>query len=662
MKPVAFYTIIYNIIKFRMFGEKRQIELLSPARDLECGMAAIDHGADAVYIGATHFGARAAAANSMDDIAALCRYAHRYDARVYVTVNTIVYDSELPALRLLLRQTADAGADAVLFQDLAVPAIVKEERLPLQLHASTQTDNRTAEKVQWLASQGASRVVLARELSAAEIADIHRKAPTVELEVFVHGALCVSYSGQCYASQHCFKRSANRGECAQMCRMKYNLTDADGHVIVNDRHLLSLKDLNQSTHIEELIQAGAASLKIEGRLKDTAYVKNVTAAYSQLLDRFIDTHPGEYERTALGRCRYTFTPDLDKTFNRGYTTYFLHGRQPDIFSPHTPKAIGEHVGTVKRLVRDGRQCIVIAPPPHRPNSPTPPFANGDGLCFIDDNHRLQGFRVNRAEGNRLTPAGNLPPTLRKGMDIYRNSDHLMERVLAGKSGERKIPLTMTLTATTGGYELKASDGRHTMTATVECGHQKAEKPQNENILRELSKLGNTPYECEKLVLPPDFDFFIPASRLSLLRRRLTSPTPQLPTSPTPQLPNSPTPHLHTSPTTSLPPLHYSPTPHLPYMLNAANHIAADIYRQHGAQPAPAYELREPEGENVVMQCRHCLRYALGHCTKGASPQSPWREPLFLTLANGTRFRLQFDCTHCVMNVIANGRHSLPTLI
>ena len=603
---------------------KRRLELLSPARDLACGMAAIDHGADAVYIGPPSFGARAAAGNSVEDIAQLCSYAHQYDARVYVTVNTIIFDDELPALRQLLRQLAEAGADAVLFQDMAVPLIVKEEQLPLQLHASTQTDNRTAEKVEWLRSLGASRVVLARELSVEEIADIHRRVPDVELEVFVHGALCVSYSGLCYASQHCFHRSATRGECAQLCRMKYNLVDSDGRTLQHERYLLSLKDLNQSQHLEELIEAGATSFKIEGRLKDMAYVKNTTAAYSQLLDRFINRHTEQYERVSLGRCRYTFTPDLRKTFNRGYTTYFLHGRQPDIYSPDTPKAMGEFVGTVKDLRPQGSELRVAG---------TASFANGDGLCFIDADRQLQGFRVNRAEGNRLVVAGRLPLSLRKGMSLYRNNDQQMERLLSAKSSERKIPVTMTLDVISEGYRLIVDDGRRQMTGSIVCEHQQAQKPQRDNIVRELSKLGNTPYECTEVRLPEDFDFFIPASRLSELRRKSFTCSSNH--------------HLPILPITPIKPI---PTPVVPLQLNVANHLSRQFYEAYDVNTVPAFELQEPQGESVLMQCRHCLRFALGHCVKHGGTSPNWHEPLFLTLANGRRFRLHFDCKNCVMMV------------
>ena len=382
------------------------LELLAPAKNLACGMAAVDHGADAVYIGAQRFGARVAAGNSVEDIRQLCDYAHPYGVRVYVTVNTIIYDEELEETEQLIRQLEEIGVDAILVQDMGV---LRMDLPPIALHASTQTDNRTAGKVRWLRDLGFQRVVLARELSVSEIAAIHQEVPDMPLEVFVHGALCVSYSGLCYASQYCFGRSANRGACAQFCRMRFDLLDADGKELEHQRHLLSLKDMNLSDHLEELIEAGATSFKIEGRLKEVSYVKNVVAAYSQRLDAVIARHPDRYCRASQGHCTYSFTPNLNKTFNRGFTTYFLHGRQPDIFSPDTPKAMGEYVGYVKEIRRDSFNVAGTAS-----------FANGDGLCFINKERELEGFRVNRAEGNRLYPH-EMPRHLHAGMALYRNT-------------------------------------------------------------------------------------------------------------------------------------------------------------------------------------------------------------------------------------------------
>ena len=594
----------------------RKLELLAPAKNLECGIAAVDHGADAVYIGAHSHGARVSAGNSIDDIRTLCNYAHQFGVKVYVTVNTIVYDNELADTEQMIHELYQAGADAILVQDMG---ILRMNLPPIALHASTQTDNRTAEKVRFLQDVGFERVVLARELSVDEIADIHRQVPDMPLEVFVHGALCVSYSGLCYASQHCFGRSANRGACAQFCRMKFDLVDADGRELEHQRHLLSLKDMNLSNHLEELIEAGATSFKIEGRLKDASYVKNVTATYSQQLDDIIRHHPDTYCRASRGHVTYSFTPDLRKTFNRGYTTYFLHGRQPDIFSPDTPKAMGEYVGKVKELRRNSFNV-----------STTASFANGDGLCFIDDQHELVGFRVNRAEGNRLFPH-QMPAGLRPGIALYRNNDQEFERRLSRASAERKIPLTMYLEATASGFRLSANG----QSATIDCEHQQAEKPQHDNIVRQLSKLGGTPYECSGVELPEDFNYFIPSSRLSDLRRSLMTSLGLVAFELRPRCLRA---------TSSLP-SSYGPRYDAPYLYNIANRLACQFYGV--AQPS-AYELRG--GEGPIMQCRHCLRYALGYCVKHGGRRPQWREPLSLRLADGRCFRLEFDCKRCQMNV------------
>lgn len=604
----------------------RKLELLAPAKNLSCGMAAIDHGADAVYIGASRFGARAAVGNSVDDIRQLCDYAHRFCAKVYVTVNTILYDVEIDDTLALIHQLHEVGVDALLIQDMGLLTL---DLPPVALHASTQTDNRTVEKVRWLAGLGFRRVVLARELSVDEIRAIHEAVPDVELEVFVHGALCVSYSGICYASEYCFGRSANRGACAQFCRMKFDLIDADGRELQHQRHLLSLKDMCQLDHLDELIEAGAVSFKIEGRLKDETYVKTVVAAYRQRLDRYIARHADAYCRASEGSCHYTFEPHLEKTFNRGFTTYFLHGRQPDIFSPDTPKAMGEYVGRVKEL--RGHSFNVAG---------TASFANGDGLCFINADRELEGFRVNRAEGNRLYPQ-RMPEHLRAGMALYRNNDQEYEKQMARPTSERKIPVVMHLSESDDGFVLSAEG---VSVATV-CQHQTAEKPPHDNIVRQLSKLGGTPYVCERVEMASDFNAFIPSSLLSDMRRRLVEGLMQ----------------KHLSPASSVTDVLPEPLPlsasqkalyPVDYLYNIANRQARAFYEQQGLQhPAPAFELQQSHGKNpLLMQCRHCLRYALGYCVKHGGQNPTWQEPLSLRLADGRLFRLDFDCRHCQMNV------------
>ena len=597
------------------------LELLAPAKNLACGIAAIDHGADAVYIGASRFGARSAAGNSIEDIRQLCAYARPFGVKVYVTVNTILYDDELDDTRQLLNDLQEAGVDAILVQDMALLEILHHESVPV-MHASTQTDNRTPEKVRWLRDMGFSRVVLARELSVQEISEIHREVPDVELEVFVHGALCVSFSGLCYASQYCFGRSANRGECAQFCRMKFSLVDSEGREVEHDRYLLSLKDMNQSDHLLELIEAGATSFKIEGRLKDVSYVKNVTAAYSQRLNEIISRYPDKYCRSSLGMCRYTFTPDLRKTFNRGYTTYFLHGRQPDIASFDSPKAIGEYVGTVKELRGDSFNVAGLSA-----------FANGDGLCFINEERQLVGFRANRVQGNRIWPY-RMPQGLRPGIRLYRNNNQEFERLLSKPSAERRIPIRISLCAVDGGFTLSALN--QTIHFSVE--HLQAQKPPHENIVRQLSKLGDTIYTCSAVDIPNDFNYFIPNSVLSEMRRTLVE-----------KLVSQTDGSSVTSRTITKEP---SPcdVPSYPYtyLYNISNHLSRQFY---GVKDLSAFELKG--GEGPIMQCRHCIRYALGYCVKHGGQRPTWREPLSLVLGDGRRFRLEFDCKNCQMNVYAS---------
>jgi len=591
------------------------LELLAPAKNLACGIAAIDHGADAVYIGAPKFGARAAVGNSIDDIRQLCDYAHQFGAKIYVTLNTIVYDHELDEAQKLIDQLAGIGVDAILVQDMGLLQFMNGK--PFEIHASTQTDNRTADKVRWLKQVGFSRAVLARELSAEEIAEIHREVPDIELEVFVHGALCVSYSGICYASQHCFQRSANRGECAQFCRMRFSLVDADGEEIEHERYLLSLKDMNQSDNLDKLIEAGAVSFKIEGRLKDVTYVKNVTAAYSERLNAYIRKHADQYCRASKGRCEYTFTPNLNRTFNRGYTTYFMNGRQPNIASFDTPKAVGEFVGKVKEIRHDSFNVAGTAS-----------FANGDGLCFLNQDRQFEGFRANRVVGNHIYPF-KMPAGLRPGMSLYRNNDQEFERILSKPSATRKIPVSIALRAVADGFELSAEG----VTVHFAAEHQIAQKSPRENLVRQLSKLGDTIYECQEVNVPDDFNYFIPNSQLTDMRRQLVEALVQ----PQRQVKQA---KVGANPGVDK----------LSYQNNISNRQSAAFY---GTDELSAYELKG--GDGPIMQCRHCIRYSLGYCVKRGGKRPTWHEPLSLVLGDGRRFRLEFDCQHCQMNVYASTR-------
>lgn len=632
----------------------RKIELLAPAKNLECGIAAIDHGADAVYIGAAQFGARQTAGNSTDDIAELTRYAHQFGAAVYVTVNTIVYEKELAALEHLLKQLVEMGVDAILVQDMAVLEIYKKlkaeyvargYRMPA-LHASTQTDNRSADKVKWLKENGFERVVLARELSLEEITDIHKAHPDVELEAFVHGALCVSYSGACYASQYFFNRSANRGECAQFCRMAFDLKDSDGETLIEDSYLLSLKDMCQLDRLGDLLEAGVCSLKIEGRLKDANYVKNVVATYSEALNAYIAKHTGKYCRSSYGRCTYTFTPALEKTFNRGFTHYFFNGRQKDISSFNTPKAMGEYVGYVKEIRRGSFNVAGTAM-----------FANGDGLCFFNRQKKLEGFRVNRVENNRLYPL-TMPKNLEPGMALYRNNDIEFERAMQGKTSTRKLQVR---------FVVDVVDGKLTFTATDECGRsanvvlnetpEKAQKSQHDNIVKQLEKLGNTVWTANEISINNSADeFFIPSSRLAAVRRELLEALEDTPVSnhtDNQAVDSTATNSVNANNTV------YADTIDI---ANVANTTAQNYYAAHGVKNAPtAFELNSdykagsttaPSAVPPLMTCRYCLRYALGYCVKNGGKRPTWHEPLHLEAKNGIRVRLAFNCAKCQMEVYA----------
>lgn len=632
----------------------RKIELLAPAKNLECGIAAIDHGADAVYIGAAQFGARQTAGNSTEDIAELTRYAHQFGAAVYVTVNTIVYEKELAALEHLLKQLVEMGVDAILVQDMAVLEIYKKlkaeyvargYRMPA-LHASTQTDNRSADKVKWLKENGFERVVLARELSLEEITDIHKAHPDVELEAFVHGALCVSYSGACYASQYFFNRSANRGECAQFCRMAFDLKDSDGETLIEDSYLLSLKDMCQLDRLGDLLEAGVCSLKIEGRLKDANYVKNVVATYSEALNAYIAKHTGKYCRSSYGRCTYTFTPALEKTFNRGFTHYFFNGRQKDISSFNTPKAMGEYVGYVKEIRRGSFNVAGTAM-----------FANGDGLCFFNRQKKLEGFRVNRVENNRLFPL-TMPKNLEPGMALYRNNDIEFERAMQGKTATRKLQVR---------FVVDVVDGKLTFTATDECGRsanvvlnetpEKAQKSQHDNIVKQLEKLGNTVWTANEISINNSADeFFIPSSRLAAVRRELLEALEDTPVSnhtDKQAVGETATNSVNANNTV------YADTINI---ANVANTTAQNYYAAHGVKNAPtAFELNSdykagsttaPSAVPPLMTCRYCLRYALGYCVKNGGKRPTWHEPLHLEAKNGICVRLAFNCAKCQMEVYA----------
>lgn len=604
--------------------EVRKIELLAPARDIDCGMEAIRHGADAVYIGASRFGARAAAGNSVEDIARLVEFAHFFGARIYVTVNTILKDDELEPTRRLVNDLYACGVDALIVQDMA---LLELDLPPIELHASTQMDNRTPAQVQFLHDCGLAQVVLARELPLNEIRGIHAACPDIRLEAFVHGALCVSFSGRCYASQACFGRSANRGECAQFCRLAFDMEDAGGRTIVRRKHLLSLRDMNRSASLEEMMDAGVSSFKIEGRLKSADYVKNITAWYRKKIDEVLTRRP-EYARSSSGTVHFSFQPDPGKSFNRGFTDYFLHGREADITSFDTPKSRGERMGEVVKA--DGRSLTVAG---------KKGFHNGDGICYVDKDG-LHGLRVNRAEGNRLFPATMQRIPLHTV--IYRNVDSEFGKVLAKPSAERKIRVDVLFKETEGGFMLQLHDeDGFRAAATLDASKEPARTPQSENVRRQLTKWGGTLFEPAAVAIELKVEWFIPSSELARLRRDALS-----------ALENArregyirP---LRTTPAGTKPVFYQH---ELGFEFNVMNRAAAAFYKEHGVgKIAPAFEKQRPAGEVPVMFCKHCLRYSMGWCPTRQGGKSPYREPYYLRMDDGRRFRLAFDCKNCQMIV------------
>lgn len=597
------------------------IELLAPAKDLFCGVEAIKHGADAVYIGAPKFGARAMAGNSVEDIKKLCDFAHIFGARVYVALNTLIYESELIEAQNLVWELYRAGADALIIQDMGLTQL---DLPPIPLHASTQTDNRSVEKVRFFEEAGFTQVVLARELSLNEIRRI-ASSTDVRLEVFVHGALCVSFSGQCYISHALSGRSANRGECAQYCRLPYSMIDAEGKEFVKDKHLLSLKDMNRSGQLEALLDAGVSSFKIEGRLKDVSYVKNITAYYRKKLDAVLSRRT-EYVRSSVGESVLAFDPVPEKSFNRGFTSYFLNGRDSEITSFDTPKSQGEPVGTVKEI--KGNSFTVAG---------FKPLNNGDGFAFYNEKGELEGFRVNRVEANRVFPLGM--PLLKPKTPLYRNYDHAFEREMAKSTAERKLKIQMRFTDNAFGFTLDLADETG-ISATITEAFQKtlAKKKQEDNIRAQLSRLGNTPFDAILIDVEMEQDWFIPSSVLAemrrigvekLLRNRMIRYEREI---------------VRRRPIgLSLP----FPEAKLTYLGNVLNSKAASFYHSCGVQSIePAFEA-SPRNDVPLMFTKHCLRYSMGWCPVWQKEKSPYKEPFFL-LYKDTRLRLQFDCKACQM--------------
>ena len=616
-----------------MSTNSSSLELLAPAKNADFGIEAIKHGADAVYIGGPAFGARANAGNTVADIERLAGYAHRFNARVLVALNTILRDDELEAARTLAWQAYEAGADALIVQDMG---LLELDLPPIELHASTQTDIRTPEKARFLEAVGFSQMVLARELSLEQVRKIAAET-TATLEFFVHGALCVSYSGLCNISHAQTGRSANRGDCSQACRLPYSLADKDGQIIAQDKHLLSMKDNDQSGNLRALIDAGIRSFKIEGRLKDLSYIKNITAHYRQQLDAILTDLP-DLERSSSGRSSFLFTPQPEKTFNRGSTDYFVKDRQPDIGAFESPKFVGERIGEVIKL---GRNCFDV--------QSDLPLHNGDGITYFNANHELVGMRLNLSEtlgsGYRLSPNlsdGKLPADLLPGTTIYRNRDQAFERQLEKESAERRIPVHLRFAETLDGFALTITDDRG-ISAHADLPHTKEVAQNAEKALatvrENLGKLGTTIYVAETIELAVDSAWFVPASALNGLRRAAVEALDTARTA------------AYNRPERRMPigsPAIY-PDDTLSYLGNVFNAKARLFYEKHGVKVIePAYECHEEKGEVSLMITKHCLRFSFNLCPKQVKGIRP--DPMVLMNGN-EKLTLRFDCKPCEMHVV-----------
>jgi len=614
----------------------KHLELLAPAKNWEQGREAVNHGADAVYVGAPAFGARVAASNTLQDIERLASYAHRYRAKVFVTANTLLFDDEVEAAAKMLHQLYAAGADAAIIQDLG---LLECDLPPIELHASTQTHNIEVNRVHFLEQVGFSRIILARETSLQQMHTL-REATHVELEAFVQGALCVSYSGQCYMSQYLSNRSGNRGCCGQPCRSDYDLTDDQGHTLRKGEHLLSLKDFSAAQHLQAMVEAGITSFKIEGRLKDMGYVKNVTAYYRLLLDNLMEQHP-DWHPASSGRCSFNFTPDLEKTFNRGFTTYFLEGRQP-MASPSTQKSMGKPLGPITHIESNG-----ITIKSHET------LAAGDGLCYFNGQGDLEGFLVNHVQGTTFQP-NRMPEGLAVGTRLWRNHDQAFERLLQGDSAKRKIDINIMLSDTEEGLLLTLTDEDGCRgEAETKCEPTPAQNPlkMQEQIQKQLSKLGDTPFRAVHIEVRCRTCWFVPISVLNDLRRQAASALEQ-------ERRDDHLSHRRHCPTLAERQSDSTPYPEtaLDYRANVINGKCETFYRRHGVTTIDygVEHSLQYEGK-ALMTTKYCLRYELGWCLQGkVNPRQPQQEGCYrgaLYLRNNkNRFALHFDCQHCRMTV------------
>lgn len=603
----------------------KKIELLAPAKNLELGKAAINYGADAIYIGSPKFGARVAAGNSIDDIISLTKYAHRFYSKVYVTINTILYDNELDEVEKTIHQLYNEGIDAIIIQDMG---ILEMNLPPIPLFASTQTHNYDWQKVKFLEDVGLQRVILARELSLNQIKEIRSKT-TIDLEFFVHGALCVSFSGQCYFSHAINKGSANRGECAQACRAYYSLKDKIGKTLIKNKHLLSLKDLNLTNIISDLLDAGISSLKIEGRLKDIDYVKNITANYRKAIDKVLEEKQG-YQKSSSGKIYYDFIPDPEKTFNRGNTDYFLIKRNKEIASPDTQKSIGKFLGNVKS--KSDKFFIL---------DNNTEFNNGDGICFFDSQGKLQGTKIYKVDGNKIFPESI--SEIEKETLIYRNFDIKFSKQLSSSKTERKISVIVSIKELDESILIIAKDENNNEIRYIHKGIFDLAKNQErafESIRTQLSKTGDSMFKIDQVNIEFNQALFFPISELNNLRRIVLEKLEEK------RLENY-TNQIHSISKNEVP----YPDTFLDYKGNVLNKLAIQFYKRHGVQQIEnAFEAQADFSGKAIMITKHCIKYQMGACERFEKKPKQISEPLFLE-DNNRKYKLEFDCKNCQMKII-----------
>lgn len=601
---------------------KKKIELLSPAKDLECGIAAINCGADAVYIGAARFGARKAAGNSIADIEKLIAYAHKYRAKVYVTVNTILFDNEFPEAEKLIHQLYGIGTDALIIQDMG---LLELDLPPIPIFASTQTHNYNIETIKFLEGIGITRVILARELSLEQIRNISANI-NIELESFIHGALCVCFSGQCYLSYAVSGRSANRGECSQPCRHSYSLLDADGNTIIKDKHLLSLRDLNLSAHIGDLINAGISSFKIEGRLKDINYVKNITAWYRQRIDSVINGNQ-KLAKASGGKVYFGFTPDPAKSFNRGFTEYFYSGKADKISSPDTPKSIGEYVGTNSLINKKG---FGITTDKY--------LVNGDGICYFDAAGTLCGMNINNIENNFVYT--DQPPDALPGTKVFRNYDHTFNKQLLADKTVRKIGIRFIVEGQKDAIHIRLQDEDGISVSLTEMYPANTGSVTNSEIIkRQLSKTGNTIFETEEVLISSPVESHLSASFLNDLRRRLLDILELQRLQQYARLEAAVTKNSVQYPHTTL-----------DYRGNVVNGYSRAFYKRHGVETIQdGFELQKSATGRIVMTTKYCIKKELDMCPFEKKHSVLFKDPLYLKDTK-RKYELIFDCAKCGMNL------------